>query len=69
MNWDNKIGWQIGKYFKLGLDTWLIYDPNVMIKNDGDLAKYPDGRARVQFKEFTSFNFTYTLKPRRLRDK
>jgi len=69
VNWDNKIGWQIGKYFKLGLDTWLIYDPNVMIKNDGDLAKYPDGRARVQFKEFTSFNFTYTLKPRRLRDK
>ena len=59
VNWDNKIG----------LDTWLIYDPNVMIKNDGDLAKYPDGRARVQFKEFTSFNFTYTLKPRRLRDK
>lgn len=69
VNWDNKITWSVGKYFKIGLDTWLIYDPNVMIKNDSDLAKYPDGRARTQFKEFTSFNFAYTLKPRRLRDK
>lgn len=69
VNWDNKITWSVGKYFKIGLDTWLIYDPNVMIKNDSDLAKYPDGRARIQFKEFTSFNFSYTLKPRRLRDK
>ena len=69
VNWDNKITWSIGKYFKVGLDTWLIYDPNVIIKNDKDIAQYPDGRNRIQFKEFTSFNFAYTLKPRRLRDK
>ena len=69
VNWDNKITWAIGKYFKIGLDTWLIYDPNVIIKNDKDIAQYPDGRSRIQFKEFTSFNFAYTLKPRRLRDK
>ena len=68
VNWDNKVTWNIGKYFKVGLDTWLIYDPNVVIKNDKDISQYPDGRARVQFKEFTSFNFAYTLKPRRLRD-
>ena len=68
VNWDNKITWNIGKYFKVGLDTWLIYDPNVRIKNQKDIASYPDGKARIQFKEFTSFNFAYTLKPRRLRD-
>ena len=68
VNWDNKITWAIGKYFKVGLDTWLIYDPNVIIKNEKDIAQYPDGRNRVQFKEFTSFNFAYTLKPRRLRE-
>ena len=68
VNWDNKISWSLGKYFKMGLDTWLIYDPNVMIKNAKEAAKYPDGRAKVQFKEFTSFSFTYTLKPRRLRN-
>ena len=69
VNWDNKITWNVGKYFKIGLDTWLIYDPNVLIKNDKDLAQYPEGRNRIQFKEFTSFSFAYTLKPRRLRDK
>ena len=69
VNWDNKITWNVGKYFKIGLDTWLIYDPNVIIKNDKDIAQYPDGRNRIQFKEFTSFNFAYTLKPRRLRGK
>ena len=68
VNWDNKITWNVGKYFKIGLDTWFIYDPNVIIKNDKDIAQYPEGRARGQFKEFTSFNFAYTLKPRRLRD-
>lgn len=69
VNWDNKISWSIGKYFKLGFETWLIYDPNVMIKNENDLAQFPEGKARIQFKEFTAFNFAYTLKPRRLRDK
>ena len=68
VNWDNKITWAVGKYFKIGLDTWLIYDPNVIIKNEKDIAQYPDGRNRIQFKEFTSFNFAYTLKPRRLRE-
>ena len=68
VNWDNKITWNVGKYFKIGLDTWFIYDPNVIIKNNKDIAQYPEGRARGQFKEFTSFNFAYTLKPRRLRD-
>lgn len=52
VNWDNKITWQIAKYFKIGFDTWLIYDPIVEI--DGVLSK-------VQFKEFLSINFSYTF--------
>jgi len=51
VNWDNKVAWQIAKYFKLGFNTWLIYDPIVTI----------DGKQRIQFKEFTSFTFTYTI--------
>ena len=65
VNWDNKVTWNIAKYLKLDFNTWLIYDPNVFIKNPKDLASYPDGTQRVQFKEFVAFNFTYTLKPRR----
>ena len=57
VNWDNKFGLQVGKYIKLALDTWLIYDPVVLIANkDGN-----DLRQRVQFKEFFSFAFTYTF--------
>lgn len=52
VNWDNKITWQIAKFFKIGFSTWLIYDPIVEI--DGVVSK-------VQFKDFLSFNLTYTL--------
>ena len=52
VNWDNAIAWQIAKFFKIGFSTWLIYDPIVEI----------DGvKSKLQFKEFLSFNFTYTL--------
>ncbi|MBR4524397.1 MAG: DUF3078 domain-containing protein [Bacteroidales bacterium] len=57
VNWDNKIGFLVGKYIKLALDTWLIYDPIVMIPDNNGL----NARARVQFKEMFSFNFTYTF--------
>ena len=57
VNWDNKIGFLVGKYIKLALDTWLIYDPIVMIPDKNGT----DARARVQFKEMFSFNFTYTF--------
>jgi hypothetical protein len=52
VNWDNKITWQIAKFFKIGLSTWLIYDPIVEI--DGVASK-------VQMKDFLAFSFTYTL--------
>lgn len=52
VNWDNKITWQAAKFFKIGLSTWLIYDPIVVID---------DVMSKVQFKEFLSLSFTYTL--------
>ena len=61
VNCDNKISWQLAKFVKLSLSTWLIHDPIVMITDPSDIAKYPDGRARVQFKENFAFSFTYTF--------
>ena len=57
INWDNKLGLMVGKYIKLALDTWTIYDPIVIIANN----KGENPTQRVQFKEFFSINFTYTL--------
>lgn len=53
VNWDNKFTWQATKFFKVDLNTWLIYDPIVNI--NGVISK-------VQFKEFFAVNFTYTIK-------
>ena len=55
VNWDNKIAWNISKHFALALQTWLIYDPNVLI----------EGEKKVQFKEYLTLNFTHTLAPRK----
>ena len=55
VNWDNKITWQLAKHFAVAVQTWLIYDPNVLI----------DGTKKVQFKEFLNLNFTYTLAPKK----
>ena len=51
VNWDNKISWQFAKHLAMAFQTWLIYDPNVLI----------DGTRKVQFKEFLTLNFTYTI--------
>ena len=57
VNWDNKLSLRVGRFIKLAFDTWLIYDPIVLIAD----KQGGDPRQRVQFKEFFSFNFTYTL--------
>ena len=61
VNWDNKIKWKVGRFINLELSTWLIHDPIVMIKDDADIAQFPDGKARVQFKEFLELKFVYTI--------
>ena len=55
VNWDNKINWKLSKLFKIGLSTWLIYDPFVAF--DGVTGNF----GKVQFKEFLSVNFTWTI--------
>ena len=59
VNWDNKVSFKLAKYFSVAFNTWLIYDPIVMIADDAGVLTQ-----RVQFKEFLSFNFAYTFKPR-----
>ena len=61
INWDNRIDWKLAKYFSLTLTTNMIYDDTIMIKSDKDLEQFPDGKARVQFKESIAFGFTYTI--------
>ena len=61
VNWDNRIDWKLTKFFSLTFTTNLIYDDKVMIKNDKDIDKYPDGKQRVQFKESMAFGFVYTF--------
>ena len=65
VNWDNSINWKIAKYFSIAFKTFLIYDNDILIVKEDDIDKYPAGRQRVQFKEYLTFNFTYTLKPKR----
>ena len=43
------------------MTTNLIYDDTILIKADKDLEQFPDGKARVQFKESIAFGFTYTI--------
>lgn len=61
INWDNRIDWKLAKYFSLTLTTNLIYDDTILIVNPKDMDAFPDGRARVQFKESLAFGFTYTI--------
>ena len=61
VNWDNRIDWKIARFFSFSITTNLIYDDNVLIKNDKDLDMYPDGKQRIQFKESLTFGFVYTF--------
>ena len=61
INWDNRFDWKLAKYFSLTMTTNLIYDDTILIKADKDLEQFPDGKARVQFKESIAFGFTYTI--------
>lgn len=58
INWDNRITFNVAKYFKVALQTWLIYDPSIIYVNKSTSeTKY----GPCQFKEFFSINFTYSI--------
>ena len=65
VNWDNRIDWKLARYFSFTIATNLIYDDTIMIVNDKDIEKFPDGKARVQFKESLAFGFTWTIANRK----
>lgn len=51
INWDNTVSWKIAKHIMLGFNSWLIYDPLVLI----------DGTQKVQFKDYIGLTLTYNL--------
>lgn len=61
VNWDARIDWKLAKFFSFTIITNMIYDDNVLIVNEKDLDRYPNGKQRVQFKESLSFGFVYTF--------
>lgn len=62
VNWDNAISWTPAKFFKIALSTWLIYDPLVTIV---DVRDNQPKTSLLQFKEFFSINFAYTIAPKK----
>ena len=61
VSWDNRFSWTMNKFFKVSLYMQTIYDDTILIKNEKDIDKYPDGTQRLQFKETLTLGFTYTL--------
>lgn len=61
INWDQAINWQLAKYVKFAFKTWMISDPNVMIVDKNGKEK----KGPVQFKDYVSFSFTYSLAHKR----
>ena len=63
ITWDNKIAWKMARFFSINFNTFLIYDPLVMVK-----ASQKDGvvdSKGTQFKEFFELGFTYTITRKR----
>lgn len=56
VNWDNKVSWKLAKYFALTFETYLIYDPKVIVK---------DNHPGIQFREYSLLGFTYTFAPKK----
>jgi hypothetical protein len=61
VNWVNRINWALSKHFSLSLTTFTVYDDKVMIRQDSDIEKYPNGKQRVQFQELFGLGFTYSF--------
>lgn len=56
VNWDNNLTIRLSKLLALGLQTWLVYDPNVMID---------DVKSKTQFKTFISLKFNLAVDPQK----
>jgi len=61
VNFTNRVNWMLAKYISMSFTSFLIYDDKVMIKNQNDIDKYPDGKQRIQLQELLGFGFTYTF--------
>lgn len=59
VNWDNQISYKLSKYISLNLDTWLIYDPDILIPNAKDPSAAPV--QKVQFKESVTLGLVYAF--------
>lgn len=59
VNWDNQISYKLSKYISLNLDTWLIYDPDILIPSAKDPSAAPV--QKVQFKESFTLGLVYAF--------
>lgn len=57
VNWDNKISYRAARFFKIALNTWMIYDPIILFTEQDPTV----GDHRVQLKEFFSISFAYSI--------
>lgn len=55
--WDLNLDFQINRFFSANVRTNLIYDENILFKEEGSDVAVP----KVQFKEAFSLSFTYTF--------
>jgi hypothetical protein len=58
--WDLNLDFKFAKFFSANLRTNLIYDENILFKDNQNDPDDP-GRPKVQFKEAFSLSFTYTF--------
>jgi len=59
ITWDNKISWKVARFFAINLNTYMIYDPCVLVK--ASQKGGPVDSKGIQFKEFFELGFTYAI--------
>ena len=59
--WDLNLDFKINRFFSANLRTNLIYDENILFKDENSTDPDDPGKPKVQFKEAFSLSFTYTF--------
>ena len=59
ITWDNKISWKVARFFAINLNTYMIYDPCVLVRASEKGG--PADSKGIQFKEFFELGFTYAI--------